>query len=603
MKFNLKKANYFACLALMAGVYCSCQDANYDLTSIDNTTAILGDSLALPKSFSTKQICLEDMLELSKSKEVRIDKSGAYWFEIKGDEQKNSFTIAEPAVFKSKTTQGGMNLDLSSLLLASSATRATLPSQIKYQGTIAKIDYLFTNIPKDIIELKNVETQGDIQLTISFAKGICRCFKNIEQLKLRVPEFLQLADIRCKNKPMSIDQQHLITLNNVVPTEEGITLTAKVKGMNLEKANDNTHFIAGKELKLNGTFDLSGKISKRDVLLSQLPQAITDNKITTKLTIGDTKIIAATGRFAPNIELPHLGGAEINKLPAFLLQPGVVFNLYNPCINLLFQSQLPISAAASATIVGYNNKGNKLSSVDVPPFEIEKNKNTVVSIRKQKAALKDTVLVHVPQLSNLMRTIPSSIRFQNVQVGANDNEICTIKFQHQYNVVSNFEVKTPLAFDTDACIVYQDTLKGWNGNIGKLNFVPTTPNSDNLNDVAIIVSGIIENKIPLSFQLAAKAIDTEGKEIDDNLLKIEILNNIEASPDGINASQTKQIIKIVPLKKNIIEQLDGIKLTLKGTPTLRNSSLAGIHLNAYQQGIKIKDVTATIKGRLFTNDN
>lgn len=100
----------------------SCTDSNFDLSDIDTTIGIGGDSLAIPVS-STEDIKLDDILELDNSDLISTEANGDYVFKKEGE----AVTPARPQVDKVViTNQRTTNNDLMIAVNTSAGARPML---------------------------------------------------------------------------------------------------------------------------------------------------------------------------------------------------------------------------------------------------------------------------------------------------------------------------------------------------------------------------------------------------------------------------------------------------------------------------------------------
>lgn len=95
MKKTAYNTKCLLCLALACVALASCKDNDYDLAHVDSTVGAGSDILEIPTS-STKNITLEDILDIRGNDLVRIDPATGYYFMDKSDSRTRSVNITVP---------------------------------------------------------------------------------------------------------------------------------------------------------------------------------------------------------------------------------------------------------------------------------------------------------------------------------------------------------------------------------------------------------------------------------------------------------------------------------------------------------------------------
>ena len=179
MKKDISASKMATCLlgiGLMLSGY-GCTDSNYDLSNIDTTVGIGGDSLAIPVS-STEDIKLDDILELDNSDLISTEANGDYVFKKEGD----AVTPARPQVDEIVViNQQISNNDLMIDVTASPARRhkasvkhapgAVAP--ITVEGVVTKFSYESDRQKdvKDLLEAVSVSAMLDIHVKKNIAQA------------------------------------------------------------------------------------------------------------------------------------------------------------------------------------------------------------------------------------------------------------------------------------------------------------------------------------------------------------------------------------------------------------------------------------------------
>jgi hypothetical protein len=203
-----------------------------------------------------------------------------------------------------------------------------------------------------------------------------------------------------------------------------------------------------------------------------------------------------------------------------------------------------------------------------------------------------TDVVEVPELSNIIMTIPDNITFE-VNARADASEECEFELGHQYTIEPSYRLEAPLAFARGARIVYNDVIDGWNDSLDDIDIT---------DDTEVHITANIENCIPAYLVLNAYAIDKDGRELSD--FDIDIDKTIAASEDGITRAKTPMTIIIKQKTPNAMKKLDGLKFTISAQATDDAAkAVEGITLNAYRHSLLVNDIKIKVIGKVIFSDN
>ena len=315
------------------------------------------------------------------------------------------------------------------------------------------------------------------------------------------------------------------------------------------------------------------------------------------LSMSDIKITGATGKFNPTINLNTLGNVHISGIPDFLKDGNVVVDLYNPQIYLTLNSNLGIEGFAGGTLKSLKD-GKEIASVEVPEFAVKANGTTQVVICRNAAATEagsDVEKVEVPNLSNLVKTMPDEITFQ-ANARANNQKAGTFKLgYHDYEVAPSYSIDSPIAFAEDACIEYSDDLDGWNDDIKDLNMA---------DGAYIQLSTQVTSCVPAYLNVKATPVDVYGREISKDELEVEITGEIKASADGTTPATSPLSVKILQKKADAFKKLDGLKVVVSGKAKGEGgNSVTGVVLNAEKHTLKLNDIKIKLVGKVIGDFN
>ena len=291
---------------------------------------------------------------------------------------------------------------------------------------------------------------------------------------------------------------------------------------------------------------------------------------------------------------------RITGVPDFLKDGNVVVDLYNPVIELRVQSNMGIGGLVSGTLIAEKD-GKTIATVDVPEFKINSTENSdgtsiIYICRRGEGLMLPTIAqcVDVPNLSDLVKTIPDRIRFV-CNARANSAEEGSFELgKRDYSILPSYSIDAPIAFAEDAVIEYNDTFDGWN---------------DDIKDYQLAKGGSLEltaqvsNGVPAFLNLEATPIDAQGNEIAASELEVAVTGNIAASQDGVNPTTSPLSIKITQLNDDALKKLDGIRIKVQGKASSEGQKVTGITLNAERHTLKLYDIKVKLVGKVIADLN
>lgn len=315
----------------------------------------------------------------------------------------------------------------------------------------------------------------------------------------------------------------------------------------------------------------------------------------------------STRTVIPHFNHGYLGTINLGRAPEFMEASGAVINLNAPIINLNIITDTPDDVSITGTLVGKDKDGNILSSVDLPPFKIPANKNSIVSLRKQKLKAKgDTITSFVQELSNLFERIPHSIDITNVVAIGEATNADKVKMDFAYTISTTYKIEAPLAFDEGSSIVYEDSFSGWNESLKDISFIGESGKLTSATQNYLKMEAEVENRVPLYMVFSGNGIDNNGNLISSEELSIEPNQQIAPSENGVSPSHTHLILTLRPKNNEVFKKLNGIKLFIKGytnDPEGKGKPMTNIVLNAKSQTISLTNIRTTIVGKLVGNFN
>lgn len=589
MKTKHLKIRLFSSMLVMGSLLVTgCSDSDYDFNNIDATIGIGGDGLELPAS-NTDNIKLSEVLDLEENGSVVADASTGFDYVFR--QQGNDVEAAHPyinsiTVARRQSSSSNITLSFNSSARNSRASRAAV--MLHGEGDVFEFSYE-GNKPQEVEELTAAEVSSTINLKVDF-QNLSSWVSKFDKITLTFPSYMKLA------VDGKMVEGNTITLNNVSTLENlekkidivGLDFTKKDALGELKIAKNNL----GEKIQLTGKVHMAVETSNYS-----FSSGISSVSMKNKLSMSDIKITGATGKFNPTINLNTLGNVHISGIPDFLKDGNVVVDLYNPQIYLTLNSNLGIEGFAGGTLKSLKN-GSPIASVQVPEFAVKANGTTKVVICRNAAATEagsDVEIVEVPNLSNLVKTMPDEITFQ-ANARANNQKTGTFKLgYHDYEVAPSYSIDSPIAFAEDACIEYSDDLDGWNDDIKDLNMA---------DGAYIQLSTQVTSCVPAYLSVKATPVDVYGREIGKDELEVEISGEIKASADGTTPATSPLTVKILQKKADAFKKLDGLKVVVSGKAKGEGgNAVTGVVLNAEKHTLKLNDIKIKLVGKVIGDFN
>ncbi len=584
----------------------SCIDDDYDLSNIDTRVGAGSDTLSLPGNNNTQDITLDDVFDLSYTHFVAVDEDGYYY--LRADD--NATHSMKTSIAKIKATDNTTHTseftftreDLSFGAMAKTR-RVNREIAAHFTGTIGVYDLTMHNIPASIVDLDYVATTANIRTTVSFSSNFRAGVNNIASVKLFFPKFMDVEKVVVGEEEIEVNDDNTAMLYNVSP-KSSTTIHVTVKGLDFTKTPEEgciLEYVKGDNIHVKGVVTATGTVYQSDVDLSKL-HASDVYTLTGKAVIGTVTINGAKGYFSPEVDFDRLGRVNIGSLPLFLDDDNVVLDLADLRLDLDVDSDLPLALLVNGALVGTNDD-KEVCRVVVPQFDIPENFNGVISFRNQKRKAEgDTLVVEVPQLNEVLKKIPHTIYFTDLEVVGNHEQLCELQFGHTYKAAANFSLQAPMAFGPEAQIIYRHPYSHWNHVLKDVSFVTDEQGKPKGYCVA---TADMENKMPFFLSMSAYGIDVNGDSISTQRLSVEVLNQIPASVDGNTPVNIKQQIIIKPLDNGVFKEMDGVMLKIIGTSTDEKgeNTVVGKRLNYKNHTLNLKNLKMTVVGQLAIDLN
>ena len=587
--------------------FTACTNDKYDLSDIDSTVGV-GGEIVLPSS-SIRQIQLDDLFDLANTESVAILDNGDYVFEQQGTRVAAAHPVVEKITVQQESVtelpvaldMSGLPTELDDLPVGTEiiGTRGTIGDISEPARSIQEFEYRGLN-PDAVRALTSADISGTIHLNLTFTPDLQTYIQQFNNLDLKLPPYMKLNKdkLTANCKIDYIEDSNTLHFENV-NTLTGIAIEADLPELDFTRTDSKNQLeISGDSIIMSGVIEVAGDYPdcvKRDGRRVDL----NNFRINSEMTISELTLNSAVGKFSPEIELDDIGGMVLDDLPDFLTDDNVVADLYNPQIIIKISNDMAVPGIVDGKLIAKDANGNVISEVPVTdmninPVTVNNGISEILLCRTTDGVNIEnyTDVVEVPDLSNIIMTIPDNITFE-VNARADASEECEFELGHQYTIEPSYRLEAPLAFARGARIVYNDVIDGWNDSLDDIDIT---------DDTEVHITANIENCIPAYLVLNAYAIDKDGRELSD--FDIDIDKTIAASEDGITRAKTPMTIIIKQKTPNAMKKLDGLKFTISAQATDDAAkAVEGITLNAYRHSLLVNDIKIKVIGKVIFSDN
>lgn len=570
-----------------------CINSDYDLDKVDYTLGFGGDEITLPGNNSTKEILLDDLLDISSSDLITTEANGDYKLFKKPDNPIAPVEVNVNRIIIAADKSKGLSFDIdlpaipTTLIGQRIELPYTLPGQSpidipEVEGNISLLEYEFDADPaiKSLEYVEIGENGQGVNLTLDLT--IPAAINKFASLKIDLPDMLTMT---CPSMAERFDtQKNILTLTDY-PVSGQLQIVFNVTRINV-KAIDEKNFV-----KLeNGKFMLKTYVGLA-LKISEITIPDTNTLTVSGIANFDNIVITeARGIFDPDIDLKEVGTVNINSLPNFLTEEEVVADIDNPQIWLTLTSTMPLGG----NIYAHLTSDTHPTPIALDPIPVAASTDGVtptttriVICRQAPKELAGYTPMIVSNLSELIQKLkqPMEIKFTATSAKA-AQETATVKLGYTYTLAPEYKFECPLAFGDKAVIVYTETETGWQDDIEKLQLAK---------GAYVHMTGTAVNKIPADLELIVKPLDINGQELNANTVNIELIKkDIAGAKDAAKESPIE--IKV----SGDINRLDGVSLKLRAKS---NEQLRGVTLNKKTQTLLLKDVGVKLFGKVIYDAN
>lgn len=568
----------------------SCIDNDYDLNKdIDLTITVGGDHFGIPTS-STEEITLKKIFDLDDDSDIKADEvTGDYSLTKDGEGDETNVTVDAVTIKKSE-----INIEETTTEVHFIKPPMPTDDVTKDVSDNSTLNISKTDVTTDVVSISDAKTASDLTIKLAFDPNNTSITKlSVKNgFKITLPDYLTV-------QPKTTLDGYKVNKNVVefegdkqITTTSSLSIPLVITDINFAKLQEGNDKLPLD--KKQGLYE-RGKLRINDEILIAGDASIayndfgTDEEVTLKLVtdveISDMDITKITGIVDPKIDDITIDNVTIDNLPDFLQDDAVRMDIDNPQIRLTVTNTSPIDVTISGELQPLKKnkilepvkfgEANGKARVKVPA-----NATDYVITLARKEITGENIVV-IPDLNNLIETIPDEIAFNNITAKAIQEEK-DIELGQTYNVTTKYVFDAPLAFGENLNIIYKDTLDDWNDDIQDYEFKKA------------IVKIDAKNGIPLAMHLKATAVDVNKDPIDDITAVVTNDKEIAASP-GTNSTivETKDLeIVLTTKKEGAMKRLDGLVLEVTAT----TGGVTGVNLNEKTQTLKLDNIRIKIPG-------
>lgn len=589
MANNLANPAAAICAIALAGCMGSCVDNDYDLSKdIDLTVNIGGGELALPAS-STDELTLSQILDLNDESSIKtVDEAtnsygnvyGDYVLMQSGTPSTSVFSVPEVSIDDLSNSGSTYTTDLDPFV-----NPGTTKITQNVNPTLNTIDLSDDDVTRDLVSLDEATTEIDMTFTIGYNSSDFSGYASIDEGYKAVFDdswTLEIVDATTAQF-LRVDDTH----RNIVYFTSDKKITSSAPAVcNIRLTHiDFTSMPEGQGLYERGKFHMDTKVeSEGTVSISgeELAVGSTANlELVVTTAVSSADLIAITGIVDPEINV-NTSEFAINDIPDFLKEPGNNLDINNPQIYLTVNNTSPVAVNLNGQLVGHKDDGSTVTvgigqNYGTSPIVLQKNTVNLICISRTGTTSSQAGIVDVtvPDLGNVLASIPETISFENIDAKATQQPV-TLTLDTDYSFTSDYEAYIPLAFGPDFRLIYNKIDAGWDEDLEKYDF----------NEVHITLNVI--NSIPMDMVPEVIALDHNENPISN--ITATITGVIDA---GTPASPKDSSVSII-LKSTAgnMKELDGVKLVFNGTT---KAEYVGTNLNATQT-LKFTDIRISVVG-------
>ncbi|MDE6295343.1 MAG: hypothetical protein K2M03_04690 [Muribaculaceae bacterium] len=591
-------------LLLIAG----CTDDNYDLDSLDKTSAISINDLVVP--INVDEISLNNIIDADNP-----DDNDASFVKMKDENGKEYYAFRRTGSFKSEE----INIDAFDIKepedldpTTSNAIKDDLPdpdvdvaTSLKYNIDRMQKDFTYhiTGVDSKVKVARQIETKNfyiKVILTVPSNMMIAGDKLTFKNLKIQFPKGLWMYENGNKGKIVSAKANigtynantGLVTIPNYTTTkaETDLIIKANVIDLNPPYGLEN----------VNNGFDFTSKIifESGDVILTtsnvgRLPHTFT---FSAKYELPSFEVDAFSGYIDYTIDGLNFDPINLEDMPEVLADPETRIKIANPQLYMSVENTCEpydLGGELGLTLTAIREKGSIPYSL---PEDIKVSANKVLNkfaISPAGATLKPisgysaqdgAVLMAFPELSNVLYGnaqkgygIPQSIEVE-IPDPAVKGEAKRFPLGSSIKAVSgDYQFLAPIALDNGSIIVYNGKTDDWG--------------LDDLEVRVLKVYTEATSDLPVDLTLKAWLIDKDGKH----------MGQCNTTTIPANAAGTPINIEITPREGEIMKDVDGIYYEATCVQDTEYPDANAVPAITPEMHLKLGKIKATLSGQYVTD--
>lgn len=634
----MRRISLFYCLLSASfPFFYSCVDNNYDLSKNVDLTISVGGDLSIP-GCNTEEITLKNVFDLDESDPdnvIKADVDGWYSLLKAGVGSETTINVETVPVKEMEAEE-----IVTELKFQKAELDAVGRAEFEIEADYSAFSFSDESVTKDIVSVKYADPDAEIPIDAKMyfdpLNNTVSALHLAEGFSIYIPKFLdcrvntevlgaeagdyELVELGANTTDVR-DVKYKDNYNKLVflkdkklQKDNMIRVPILVKRLLFDHFQDGQGILEVPNAEYNRLFVKDNLILSGTVYLNAADQEATASTITMHL---HTPIVAGNqdsdvkfslksimGIVDPKVDI-SVDAVAFSNLPSFLSDEQVVMDLTNPKLLLTVTNTSPVDVNIYADLVAMKDdvkttevgigKGPEANGVkhETDPILIKANGTSVICLsRLGEGAPEGGINVMVPLLGDLIKKVPDQISIDNVvaKVLQKDYEI---ELGVSYQVETDYNVDTPLAFGKDLSIIYNDSVGDWNTDINK----------EDLEVKAVNVKLDALNKIPLNMKFIVTPVDVDGNVIPDITVEqpmdIKPGNGLLGNESGMVATQLS--IKLRTEKEGAMRRLDGLHFRVEGT-NAGFEEYQGVQLNQ-NQTLKLDNIRIEVPGGVKMNLN
>ena len=582
-----------------------CVDNDYDLSKdIDKNVTIGGGELRLPAS-STSEITMESVLNLDRNSSIRainqedINSGLSYGLEL-GDYvliQNGDRTETDIKVEQVRLNDIHPHSDETCVPFVPGGSH-TLPADFT-----ANIDLAESNVSTDLRSLTSAKVDLEMTLDVKYRSDVYHGSIIVNEgytITFDKNWTIEIADPATASYA-TVTDGHVVTITKAqtIGSNSHFRLALKVSEFKFKTGE----LQPGDGLYAPGHFNLDSKIDFKGNVTAVNPELYTlgDVFISADFNIPSVTLLAVTGKVDPKIDIKSTN-VEISDIPDFLDSEDNNLDLANPQIYFTVSNSSPVSADVTALLRGtYTDKSKAPVDVYIGQYNdpnIHGTERITVGPGETCICLSRTgegfkapdftgnfVNIAVPDINNLLATIPDNIEISDIDVKVVQDDVTFVLSKPNepgYRFSTDYEAVVPLAFGSDLCISYEDSDDGWDEDLEKYSFG------------SLHVDMNVCSTVPITLTPEIELIDRNGN----------AMTNVTVSVDGsiiagsLLSPATSQISLVAECKDG--SNLNGVYGIRYKFTAVDGETTPGVHLNE-RQGLKFENIKIYLLGGVTVN--